>query len=477
MTQDPSGTLPQDDWAPRLRPDTRAERAVRSIMGWGLAYPWFDALSLWALTRYYFPMSRLWAAASVSSGVIERFLHEVPLDAQGIDLDRLQAALFRTESARAIATAIDARWQQVFFGGGESPVEERVAVEAARLDAADRFNRLRGDFRFLLGRGAPILKARTPTPDQVAEVYGGFHEQRYALFAAPDPMPEVEVSARVPGAVGTDFWLRFKSPGIRPADTVTARVHEPAGVRNPPTLVFAHGICVDFDHWHGLVDEVDQLCAMGVRVIRPEAPYHGRRRPPGLYSGEAIVAHAPIGALDTFSSALREWSVLLHWARQTSSGPLAIGGSSLGALSSLLCADVCRSWPEAIRPQAALLITHSGRQRDALIRGALAKVWKSAHAMHAAGWSSEQTERYMTLLDPSWHSKPALPAENIITVLGRYDHVTPFDSGVELLDAWGVPQANRFIWKRGHFSVPMTMIRRPEPLHAFCDVLKRLAAA
>ncbi len=464
----------QREWELRLRPDVRAERAIRSVMGWGLAYPWFDRLSLWALTRYYFPMSRLWAAAAASSGVPDRFFNEVPLASEGINLDRLQAALFRTESARTTAAAIDERWQDVFFGGGRSPVEERVAVETARLDAADGFNRLRGSYRFLCRRGTPILKAQTPSPEEVAQNYARFHADRHELFAAPDPMPSVEVSREVPGVVGTDYWLRFQSPGERPGDRVYARVHEPDGVRNPPTLVFAHGICVDFDHWHGLVDEVDALCSLGVRVIRPEAPFHGRRRPQGFYSGEAIVARSPMGALDTFSGAIREWSVLLNWARETSSGPLAIGGSSLGALSSLLCADVCRFWPEKIRPQAALLITHCGHQRDALLDGALARVWKSGHSMHKAGWTTEQTAKYMALLDPSWDLPPALPAENIVTVLGSYDHVTPYQSGLELLDTWGVPRRNRFVWKRGHFSVPMTMIRRTGPITSFSEILKQI---
>ena len=80
----------------------------------------------------------------------------------------------------------------------------------------------------------------------------------------------------------------------------------------------------------------------------------------------------------------------------------------------------------------------------------------------------------MALLDPNWDVPPALPAENIVTVLGRYDQVTPYDSGIELLNAWGVPQENRFIWNRGHFSVPMTMIRRSAPLIAFCGKMDKL---
>ncbi|MFX8770618.1 hypothetical protein ABTM91_20900, partial [Acinetobacter baumannii] len=58
----------------------------------------------------------------------------------------------------------------------------------------------------------------------------------------------VMVSESVPTPAGIDYWLRFKSPGAI-GDTVTARVHEPRGVRNPPTIIYGHGVCVDFDHW------------------------------------------------------------------------------------------------------------------------------------------------------------------------------------------------------------------------------------
>ena len=166
--------------------------------------------------------------------------------------------------------------------------------------------------------------------------------------------------------------------------------------------------------------------------------------------------------------------MLIDWARGTSTGPVAIGGSSLGALMSLLCADVSRHWPEQLRPQAMLLITHSGHQQDALVRGALARVWKAREAMAAAGWTSETSDRYLPILDPDWNTPPAIAPENIVSVLGRYDHVTPFESGLGLMDAWKVPDENRFLWRRGHFSVPMTMIRNDRPLHRFRDILDRL---
>lgn len=474
-----SSTTPPNDsseWHPRLRSEDAAARRIRGAMGLLLAYPWFDRLSLWMLVKYFFPLSRLWAAATLSNGIPERFLAQVPLPVRGIDLDRVQSVLFQVEAARATAAAVDAAWEEAFFGGGDIHAEELVAIETARRDHRHALNTTRGEFRFLLKHGAPIVSPQTPSPEEVGAVYDPALVDRAPIFAPPDPMPKVDVSRRVPGAAGTDFWLRFPSPSKRLDDTVYARVYEPEGVKNPPTIIFGHGICVEFDHWHGLVDEVDALCRMGIRVIRPEAPWHGRRRPPGQYSGEAIVARTPFGPLDAFSGALQEWSVLIDWARATGSGPVAIGGSSLGALMSLLCADVSRHWPERLRPEAMLLITHSGHQQDALVRGALARVWKAREAMAAAGWTSETSDKYLPILDPDWDTPPIIAPENIVSVLGRYDHVTPFESGLGLMDAWKVPPENRFLWRRGHFSVPMTMIRNDRPLHRFRDILDRLGS-
>ena len=64
--------------------------------------------------------------------------------------------------------------------------------------------------------------------------------------------------------------------------------------------------------------------------------------------------------------------------------------------------------------------------------------------------------------------------ENIITVLGSRDTVTPYASGKALIDDWRVPAENRFIWRRGHFSVPLRMIRDDAPLIRLRDLLERL---
>jgi len=66
---------------------------------------------------------------------------------------------------------------------------------------------------------------------------------------------------------------------------------------------------------------------------------------------------------------------------------------------------------------------------------------------------------------------PAVAPERIVTLLGNRDNVTPFESGLPLIKSWGVPEENTFVWDRGHFSVPMTLIRDQRPLQRFCAVM------
>jgi len=107
------------------------------------------------------------------------------------------------------------------------------------------------------------------------------------------------------------------------------------------------------------------------------------------------------------------------------------------------------------------------------VHGSLARVWGIAEATMAQGWTPELIRRYMPLLDAE--SRPVVAPENIVTVLGNRDDVTPFESAETVIGEWGVPADNRFISPRGHFSVPIGMMRDHSSLSRFCAILDRLA--
>jgi len=239
------------DWS-GYRPAGRSdmETFVRGTAGVLLARPWFDRMAERVLARYFFSLSRLWAAASTASGSPEKFFASIPMSALYGSRDRVLRTLARFERARSKSAAMDGEWDRVFFGKRKKDVgvDKRLATEAARLELRHDLGAMRREFLFLTWNGVPRVKYDMPTPEQVEAVYGPALKDFQPFVAAPEPMPKVSVSRRLPATSGTDYWIRFASPSKRLGDTVYARVHEPEGVDNPPTIIFGHGVCVEFDH-------------------------------------------------------------------------------------------------------------------------------------------------------------------------------------------------------------------------------------
>ncbi len=448
--------------------------ALRTPAGSLISRPWFDRLALKVLSAWFFPSSRLWAAARAAEGSVERFFAEVPMKPEARLVDPLVKRLVAFERARLAAANCEVCWENAFFGTGQWDDHERAQTEQRRLINRNTYNLHRRLFLTLgLTSRIDAIRWNVPSPEDVETLYGALAGDPARAFAVPNPMPAVTVSKAIRHDNGSAFWVRFNSPASRMADQITARVHAPEGVKDPPTLIWGHGICVEFDHWRGQIDEVEKLVAMGVRVVRPEAPWHGRRVPPGMYGGEKFMATAPLGAIDLFTSAAREWAVLMDWCRSTTSGPVCIGGSSLGAMTAQLTATKAHTWPNRLRPDAMLLITHCGHLEDAVVRGSLARVWGIEEATEAHGWTRELMQRYLPLIDCV--GRPVMAPENIVTVLGAVDDVTPFPSAKVLIGEWGIPQENAFISRRGHFSVPLAMVRDHAPIRRFRDVLDGLS--
>lgn len=475
-TDVPSAPRPERRRLPALLPAEKGwGRLLRSPLGEIFAKPWLDRAIVWLLFRWFFPLSRLWAMARLANGSPDAYFRSFPGQETPREVAKLKRALGKFEAARAAAAAAEAVWDHAMFGPEPVSQSELVQAEMTRRDCRHKYNGTRRHFRFLLRRrNVPKILRAVPTPAECEAIYGDTIGDPAAAVAPPAPMPAIEVSRKVPGEVGTHYWLRFPSPSPRTGDKVYVRVMEPAGVADPPTLLFGHGICVEFDHWHGLVDEVEVLVKMGFRVVRPEAPWHGRRVLPGEFGGEHMLGTAPVGSLDLFLAAVREWSVVMAWCRSNSSGPVAMGGSSLGALTAQLAADRARDWPENLQPDALLLITHCGRLEDTVFRARIGDKLRIRQEAEARGWTPDDLSRYLPLLGPT--GGPVVPAHRIVSILGTRDEVTPFSTGKPLIDGWGVPEENRFIWRRGHFSVPLTLMRRRAPLDRFKAIMLEVGA-
>ena len=445
-------------------------RFLRSPYGSLIARPWLDSLALAIGRRYFFPVSRLWAMARETEGRLEKFVAAFPaVEFKPRQLRDLSAALESFERYRLKAHMTELLWEDYLFGSGDVHLERRLMAEEMRLDARTAYNMTRKNFSRFRGLLQTSVKMTPTTPAQVTARFGEEGEHIDSLFQLPTSFPAVESSRRIPVPRGEDYWIRFQSPSEAMSDTVYARVHEPRGIINPPTLIFGHGMCVEFDHYHNLIDEVAGLVDQGIRVIRPEAPWHGRRVLPGHYGGEQLLSTAPTGMFDFLSAQHKEWAVIIDWSRKTSDGPLAIGGVSLGAQTAKSIAMRANDWPEALRPDAVLAVIHCSHIAEAVLDGALSDIWNFSGALREVGWSRELARQWLLRLDPM--RQPCVPPERVLSITGSHDVVTRQAWANHQMDYWQVPQANRFSYRRGHFSVPLGMIRETEPLVRFREIL------
>ena len=448
---------------------------MRSPVGAIVARPWFDLLALRFLARRFCPLSRAWAAAMAAQGSVERFLAEAPIDDPPPAVrDRLAAVLTGFERLRRSAGAAERRWRDAAFGCHPLEGAELAEVETARHAKAHALMAARARFAMLPRRRlvAPVRYA-IPGPVEVEARYGGLLAAPERAYAAPAPAPEVAESARCAGPGGIRYWIRFASPSATMADTVTARIAEPAGVADPPTLIFGHGLWVEGEQWSAIPDPVRALCRWGVRVIQMESPWHGRRTPAGEYGGERFFATVPMGAIELLTAQAREVAVLTAWARRSSAGPVAVGGISLGALVAQLVGVHARHWPSEMRPDALLLVTTCDRLDEVALTGSLGRAFGLDRALFERGWSADALARLRPLTDPV--GAPAVAPEDVVVVLGRTDSVTPYRLGRALFDRWGVPRANLFERRQGHFSAALGLLREDSHLRRLHGILARKA--
>lgn len=443
-------------------------RALRGPLGDLVFRPWFDWLALRFVARCYLPVSRGWAAGLAAEGDPERFRALLP--ESGFSDGRLTALLHSLADRRMRHELADAEWRELFFEGDAGTDRQRVKAEQARHDAAHSLMAARSAFLPQRGR-LPAVDWDLATPEAVEAEHGARLADPITAFPAPE-LPPIAVSRTVPGPYGPEYWLRYRAPVA--GDTAWARVYEPAarpgaaGGSGPgeigvgPTFIYLHGIAMENEMWRGGASPLPLLMERGVRLVFPEAPWHGRRRKAGYYGGEPIIAGGPSGFLDLFRTWIAEIAVLIDWAHRTRVGPVILGGVSMGSLTSQLVPGVSRDWPQALRPDALLLAATTGDLEALAWDGSLAKELGLREQIEPLGWSAAEIRRWLPLLAPG--EDPGLAPERVVMLLGRSDDLTPFAGGIALARKWGLPEENLFLRRQGHFSVSFGLLREPAPL-------------
>lgn len=261
--------------------------------------------------------------------------------------------------------AANARWEEGFFGSGPAS----RALEEDRLSAAHALMNLRSAFIPVHCIDAfPAVAWDVESPESVLQRHGDRLAPGLA-FPATDALDRVEPSRGFRGPGGIEGWVRFPSSvngcGDAAGGFACARITQPVGpgawgrTEAQPTLIFCHGIGMEPEFWRDGRVKLASFVEAGMRVVRPEAPWHGRRRLPGTYGGEPVLARGPGGLIDFLHAAVCELGTLIAWARATRGGPVVLSGVSLGALTAQLVATAAAHWPKEMRPDALFLIAPS----------------------------------------------------------------------------------------------------------------------
>lgn len=439
---------------------------LRSPLGALLRQPWLDAAALRLLTSAVLPSSRLWASAEAAGFDTERFVAANPrLDTR---LARWWLSATLADLAAQHRRMRNTETKAIELIDPAAPPAALAAAEVARIAASQPY--VLGRFRFV--ELAPFVDAvayAIPPEEALVARFGAFEGDPAAAYTLPATTPQVIASRPFSIGRATTRLLRFAPPTRDVPGPVLARVIEPEGVADPPSYVHCHGIGIDAQQYDSIVDDIASLVAAGIRVVRLVLPWHGRRRAPGTWSGEPVLATAPLGPLALCAAAAQEIAVILAWLRGQGSRTVGVGGISLGAFAAQLAVAHSARWPAAMRPDAAFLANTATRLDRIAIEGELSRRLGLDRALAQAGWIPERLTRWRVFTDAA-RSQP-LDAGRIVVALASEDEVAPLADGMALADAWRIPSANLFVRRLGHFTLPLALAGDGGPLARFAAIL------
>jgi hypothetical protein len=439
-----------------------------SPLGALLARPWVDAAGLFGLRRYL-PLSRLWAAANTAKGDVAAFRDEVGSLPAFWSVFQLRPLLAHHGRLRHAADEARQAWEMAIFDLDQS--SDPGLLDDRRRRAATLHQMTRGYF-------APMLFPRRPTLARwQIDPPGPVETEPSALYRLPIEPKSVEISRPFVRDGLAEYWLRAPTPsprvaGRRGSELLYGRVIEPVESKARDTLIFGSGLCLEFELMAGQArrDPGRRLGAMGWRVIEPISPYHGLRAMPGFYGGEPFFALAPTGTLDLIAGQAVETALLTAFARERFGGTVSVAGISMSSFVAQQVASRCDLWPVEARPDAAMLISHSGRLEEVTFSGELASLLGVDRALQEAGWPREALVAISRAIDPA--EQPAIPPERIVSVLGETDRWVPYDHGLALARQWRLPEGNVFRYPLGHLGMPVQLTRDPAPFERLRQVLR-----
>ncbi|HLM15574.1 MAG TPA: hypothetical protein VK362_24455, partial [Reyranella sp.] len=292
----------------------------RSPLGALLAKPWVDQAGLFGLKRWYFPLSRLWAAANAAGNDTARFRSEIGGPVAAWPEPYLRSVLARNAGRKAAAEAAQSAWETSLFG--DAPDDDDLLLDRRRRAAATRHLATRASFYPLLfPTRPPSARWEIDPPVDVERDLGPAIARPDSLYDAAVDAGTVAVSRPVMRDGLREYWLRAPTPVPRlrqrpGSEVLYARVIEPAKPGPCPTLIFGSGLCLEFELLAVARGPSARLADLGWRVVEPISPYHGLRAMPGRYGGEPFFAAGPTSSIDLIAGQAIESALLIAWCRQ-----------------------------------------------------------------------------------------------------------------------------------------------------------------
>ncbi len=444
----------------------------RSPLGALMARPWVDQAGLFGLKRWYFPLSRLWAAANAAGNDTSRFRDEIGAPLAAWPEPYLRSVLARNTDRRTAAEAARSAWETALFG--DAPDADCLLFDRRRRTAAACHLATRASFYPLLfPTRPPSARWEIDRPADVERALGPALARPDSLYDEAVDIDAVTASRPAMHDGLREYWLRAPTPAARlrrrpGSERLYARVIEPADPACP-TLIFGSGLCLEFELLTVSRSPATRLAELGWRVIEPISPYHGLRAMPGRYGGEPFFAAGPTSSVDLIAGQTIESALLIAWCRRRFGGKVALAGISMTSFVAQQAASRCHLWPAEARPDGVMLISHSGRIEDVTFGGALAVTLGLDRALARAGWSREALARLSALIDPT--AEPAIAPANIVSVLGETDRWLPYDDGLAVTQRWRLPGANVFRYPLGHLGMPVQLTRDAAPFERLRQVL------
>lgn len=441
-----------------------AHKLILSPLGLFFRTTIFERVKTAALVRE-FRIGRVSAAAMVTvGGSVDEFLAEVGVSEPIPEAtqSKIEFALDEYALYWAEREEVDDRWEEAFWSGTGFSNDQLVALEEERRIKSERAVRPSDLFCFLATCNfIPTVKFNISPPNEVFANYSSILHDPDSIYAEPPDVPQVEVSAKILGPSGNEYFIRFPSPSSFTNDMVYARVYEPEdAIGDIPTFIYGSGMGMLYDQISYWPEEEYMgrfLSQWGCRVILIESPWHGRRTPRGYYSGEYYIATSPVGQFQLFSAQVQETAILIKWARSIGASAVGVGGISMGGFVAEHVAGRCGTWSEAARPDLVFLGASCDHIDEVGMKTELNDSLGLIYALWQKGWRDEDLALLRMLLNPP--PVPGMAPDRIIAALGRRDRVIPYELSCAMLRRWKVPDENIVIWNTGHFGVMLNMAR------------------